>query len=89
MPNPYPWILNAADAIIVTADSVNMTSEAACTRKPVYVAELKPESGRVALFHKPFRKADIPNPSTSYPFIISFCTMIKGLMKPRGLPVFS
>lgn len=52
MPNPYPWILNAADAIIVTADSVNMTSEAACTGKPVYVAELKPESGRVALFHK-------------------------------------
>jgi mitochondrial fission protein ELM1 len=51
-PNPYPWILTAADAIIVTADSVNMTSEAACMGKPVYVAELKPESGRVALFHK-------------------------------------
>lgn len=51
-PNPYPAILTAADAIIVTSDSVNMTSEAACVGKPVYVAELKSETGRVALFHK-------------------------------------
>ena len=51
-PNPYPWILTAADAIVVTADSVNMTSEAASMGKPVYVAELKPESGRVKMFHK-------------------------------------
>lgn len=37
--NPYPGILGAADAIIVTSDSVNMASEAAITGTPVMVAD--------------------------------------------------
>ena len=37
--NPYPGILGIADAIIVTSDSVNMTSEAAITGTPVMVAD--------------------------------------------------
>ncbi|MBN8530767.1 MAG: mitochondrial fission ELM1 family protein [Alphaproteobacteria bacterium] len=36
-PNPYPGILGLADAIIVTGDSMSMTSEAATTGKPVYI----------------------------------------------------
>ena len=36
-PNPYADFLAHADAVIPTADSVNMTSEAAATGKPVYV----------------------------------------------------
>lgn len=41
--NPYFGYLASADAIIVTGDSVSMTSEACATGKPVYVA---PMSGR-------------------------------------------
>lgn len=37
--NPYPGILGIADAIIVTSDSVNMTSEATITGTPVMVAD--------------------------------------------------
>lgn len=36
-PNPYMGILAWADAILVTADSTSMVSEAATTGKPVYV----------------------------------------------------
>ncbi len=50
-PNPYPGILGQADAIIVTSDSVNMTSEAALTGKPLLIATLQKEEGRIAAFH--------------------------------------
>ena len=50
-PNPYPGILGQADTVIVTSDSVNMTSEAALTGKPVIVATLREEEGRIADFH--------------------------------------
>ena len=49
--NPYPGILGVAQDIIVTSDSVNMASEACLTGKPVYVAELQKETGRIAAFH--------------------------------------
>jgi mitochondrial fission protein ELM1 len=48
-PNPYFGFLALADAVIVTIDSVNMTSEAATTGKPVLVvpwAELAPKHRR-------------------------------------------
>jgi len=50
-PNPYLSILANADAILVTADSVNMASEAAATGTPVNV--LRPGGGhpRLAAFH--------------------------------------
>src|SRR3546814_13124599 len=38
--NPYFAYLGLADAILVTADSVNMVCEAASTGKPVYVIDL-------------------------------------------------
>ncbi|MGC6516402.1 MAG: mitochondrial fission ELM1 family protein [Candidatus Puniceispirillaceae bacterium] len=54
--NPYPGILGVADDVIVTSDSVNMTSEACLTGKAVYVAELRPETGRIAAFHQMMQK---------------------------------
>ena len=38
--NPYYGYLAAADAIVVTGDSVSMTSEACATGRPVYVAPM-------------------------------------------------
>jgi mitochondrial fission protein ELM1 len=48
-PNPYPNFLAHADFFIVTADSVNMTGEAAATGKPVYI--FAPFGGR-SKFHR-------------------------------------
>jgi hypothetical protein len=50
--NPYYALLAAADAIVVTADSVNMVTEAAGTGKPVYVQRLKGSSTRLGRFHE-------------------------------------
>ena len=55
--NPYPGILGLADYLIVTSDSVNMTSEAAITGKPVLTAEMVPETGRIATFHQMMRSS--------------------------------
>ncbi len=48
--NPYLGILGLADAIIVTEDSVSMTSEALATGKPVYVVRLPGDSARLRQF---------------------------------------
>ncbi len=53
--NPYLGFLALADALIVTSDSVNMASEACATGKPVHVASVEPESGRLAAFHDRLR----------------------------------
>ena len=50
--NPYPGLLGLAKFVIVTSDSVNMTSEAALTGKPVLTAELAKEEGRIGRFHQ-------------------------------------
>jgi mitochondrial fission protein ELM1 len=44
--NPYFGYLGAADAVLVTCDSVNMVGEAAGTGKPVYVIGLKGGSAK-------------------------------------------
>jgi mitochondrial fission protein ELM1 len=54
-PNPYLALLALADAIVVTADSVSMTSEACATGKPVYVVELPGRSRRIGQFHEMLR----------------------------------
>ena len=54
--NPYPGILGFATAIVVTSDSVNMTSEACFCGKPVYSYFFHEESGRIALFHRIMQK---------------------------------
>ena len=58
-PNVYPGVLGMAQAVIVTADSVNMASEAAITGKPVMIAPWlddspenpSGETGRIRAFH--------------------------------------
>ncbi|MEC8641346.1 MAG: mitochondrial fission ELM1 family protein [Pseudomonadota bacterium] len=58
-PNIYPGILGLAQATIVTADSVNMASEAAISGRPVMIAPWRAatpdnpsgECGRIRAFH--------------------------------------
>ncbi len=49
--NPYPDFLAHADALVVTADSVNMCGEAAATGKPVYVFQPRGGSPKFDRFH--------------------------------------
>lgn len=58
-PNPYPSILGVVDAIIVTSDSVNMTSEACLSGKPVYRYDFVEEQGRIGLFHRIMEEAGL------------------------------
>jgi len=50
--NPYPYFLAAADWLVVTADSVNMTGEACATGRPVYVFEPSRGSSKFRYFHQ-------------------------------------
>lgn len=54
-PNPYPHFLAAADHLVVTADSVNMTGEACATGRPVYVFEPSRGSAKFRNFHQRLR----------------------------------
>ena len=60
--NPYFAYLAAATAIIVTSDSVNMVSEACATGRPVYIAALHPERGRLKHFHDQVMAAGLARP---------------------------
>jgi mitochondrial fission protein ELM1 len=60
--NPYYAYLAAADALLVTADSVSMVSEAAATGKPVHILELAGGDAKFARFHKAMREAGITRP---------------------------
>jgi mitochondrial fission protein ELM1 len=48
--NPYFGMLACADAIIVTADSVSMVSEAVATAAPVFLVRLPGRSKRIGMF---------------------------------------
>lgn len=48
--NPYFGMLGLADAIIVSADSVSMVSEAVATDKPVFLLRLAGKSSRIGAF---------------------------------------
>ncbi|MCC7273217.1 MAG: mitochondrial fission ELM1 family protein [Alphaproteobacteria bacterium] len=60
--NPYLGYLALADAIVVTADSVSMPSEAAATGKPVHIADLPGGSPKFTRFHAHFRALGITRP---------------------------
>jgi mitochondrial fission protein ELM1 len=60
--NPYFAFLALADAIIVTADSVSMVSEAGSTGKPVHVVELDGGSAKFRRFHAVMREAGVTRP---------------------------
>lgn len=69
--NPYFGFLGAADAIVVTSDSVNMTSEACSSGKGVYVADLLDLSGRIGTFQKTLRERGLTRPFAGHvePFL--------------------
>lgn len=60
--NPYFAMLGRADAIIVTADSVNMASEACAAGKPVYVASLDRLAPKLQRFHRRLLEAGAARP---------------------------
>jgi hypothetical protein len=60
--NPYFGFLGLADAIVVTADSVSMVSEACSTGKPVYVAEIPGGSAKFQRFHAGLRSDGATRP---------------------------
>lgn len=49
--NPYLGLLALADALLVTRDSVSMTSEAVFAGKPVHIVDLDGSSRRIERFH--------------------------------------
>lgn len=61
-PNPYFGYLGLADAVIVTADSVNMISEAAATGRPVFVFDLPGGSPKFRAFHAAMRESGAVRP---------------------------
>jgi hypothetical protein len=60
--NPYFAYLALADALLVTADSVSMISEAAATGKPVHILGLDGGNAKLALFHQAMQKAGVTRP---------------------------
>lgn len=60
--NPFFGLLALADAIVVTEDSVSMTSEACATGKPVYIVRLEGESRRIRRFHEMLQQDGITRP---------------------------
>lgn len=57
--NPYYGFLAAADHIVVTADSVNMVTEASATGKPVHVFEFPTIPAKFRMFHDAMRERGI------------------------------
>ena len=57
--NPYFGYLGLADYVVVTADSVSMTSEALATGKPVLVVDLPGGNRKFRAFHEGLRKAGL------------------------------
>jgi len=62
--NPYFAYLALADAILVTADSVSMISEAAATGKPVHILAVDGGSAKFARFHQLMQRAGVIRPFT-------------------------
>jgi uncharacterized protein len=60
--NPYFAYLALADALLVTADSVSMISEAAATGQPVHILDLDGGNAKFERFHAIMRAAGITRP---------------------------
>lgn len=63
-PNPYFGMLAHADAILVTADSTNMITEAGATGKPVHILPLLRGSAKFGRFHETLVERGIARPFT-------------------------
>ncbi|ARU32897.1 hypothetical protein CAP31_07920 [Sulfuriferula sp. AH1] len=62
--NPYFAYLALADYLVVTADSVNMASEASFTGRPVFVAGLTGGKGKFEDFHRSLQARGCTRPFT-------------------------
>lgn len=60
--NPYFAMLAACDHVFVTADSVNMATEAAATGKPVHVLGVDGPAGKLARFHQSLQRRGCARP---------------------------
>ncbi len=66
-PNPYPGWLHGAAAILVTADSVNMASEAAATGTPVFISGTDRIAPKFRRFHAALARRGITRPAAEGP----------------------
>ncbi len=62
--NPYLGYLALADYLVVTADSVNMASEACFTGKPVFIEGLTGADNKFEQFHRELRARGYTRPFT-------------------------
>lgn len=91
--NPYPGILAWADRIIVSADSVNMISEACASGKPVHAFATHPVVGKLGAFHDALSRtghltaleADPPACPPPLRELAGVAAGIRRLMARRGL----
>lgn len=60
--NPYFALLGAADHIFVTADSVNMATEAAATAKPIHILAVDGSAGKLERFHQSLARRGCSRP---------------------------
>ncbi len=60
--NPYPQFLANADALVVTADSVNMNGEACATGRPVWVFHPSGGSSKFRRFHEALQRYGATRP---------------------------
>lgn len=60
--NPLPAFLHAADHVIVTADSINMVTEAAATGAPVHIAAVDGGQARKDRFHAELAARGVARP---------------------------
>lgn len=64
--NPYFGLLALADAIVVTEDSVSMTSEAASTGKPVFTVQLEGGAAKFNRFHAGLQAEGVTRPFSGH-----------------------
>ena len=62
--NPYFAYLAAADAILVTADSTNLATDAAATGRPLFVLPMQGHSAKLERFHAELVRRGIAAPFT-------------------------
>ena len=79
--NPYFALLGGSDALIVSADSVNMASEACAAGKPVFIADVDGVSTKHRRFHEALAAAGSARPLPAHPQIES---MLPWTPKPLG-----
>ena len=60
--NPYQGLLGLADHFVVTADSVNMVTEAAGTGRPISIAPVRGGTAKFKRFHDAMAEAGITRP---------------------------